>query len=207
MSTREALQEEESARGDPRRGSAGGPRWANPSSGRRVRRLRRRASPRGLGAAPRSVVAARDDLRGIHAVQLYEQSRPERDDVPDRGRGVPDASARARREVRGVLREDRRRSHPLPVPDSPAPDRHVAFSTGSSRPASWSGDHVALRHRDEGAEARDPDDGGPKRRPRRSRSEALRAGSTSSRPYAISNASSVGRKVPKARSNSAKRLP
>ena len=56
------------------------------------------------------------DLPRIHAVQLHDQHRAERADLPAGGRGLSDASSRHGRRVRRRLCQDRRGDDGLPVP-------------------------------------------------------------------------------------------
>ncbi len=94
------------------------------AAGDRLHRLRRRPADRLVGRRLRRRHPDRGDLRRLHAVQLHDQPRPERADLPAGRRSVPDRNPRHRRGLRGGGRQDRRGRHGLPVPDPAGRHRH-----------------------------------------------------------------------------------
>ena len=63
------------------------------------------------------------DLRRFHAVQLHDQPRTERTDLPPGWRGVPHGDPRKGREIRSRVREDRGGHDRVPVSRSSRHDR------------------------------------------------------------------------------------
>ena len=86
----------------------------------------------GLVIASLSIDASEALKAGPHhgrrdAVQLHDQSRPQRANLPARGRGVPDGSARHGRRLRGDDRQGRRSRHHVRLP-APARQHRHAFA-------------------------------------------------------------------------------
>ena len=89
------------------------------------------------------------------AVQLHDQSRPQRADLPARGRGVPDGGARHGRGLRGDDRQGRRGRHHLRLP---APSRIHGHAHAALRPrghlGARRGRDVDVPHRDQRRQSR-----------------------------------------------------
>src|SRR5262249_14018929 len=113
--------------------AAGGSRRPHPSSDPRLHRLRRWPADCGAVASRRRNAIRRAALCGLHAVQLHDQYRAKRDDLPDRGGGVPDFDSRHGSWIRGILRQDWRSVDRVSVSNPAQGHRHRSSAADSGR--------------------------------------------------------------------------
>src|SRR5215469_10558850 len=105
-------------------------------SNARLRRLRRRLAAGDAVAPRRRNALRRAALCRFHAVQFHDQYRTQRHDLLDRRRGIPDLDPRHGGGLCGLVRQNRRGAHRVPVPDPAQGYRHrsAALDPGRHQP-------------------------------------------------------------------------